>query len=237
MHAATLPPLPAATVPALRALVWYREGLRLWARAPIALLLLSIVPFAVELALQLIPVVGVVLSKLVCPIVQAGLWVGLAGVIHGRPLRAACLTEGLHRGRIRTLAVLGVCLLVIPAVQVLVAALVFGPGAIGIVLLGQPRPDPSGLGFVLVLLLSGVLPATWLMLSMPFVLFDRLGAVRAVSRSLAFARAAPGAFALFALGSAGLLVLVVLGRGLPLLLLAPWMLAANLSAYRDLRAG
>jgi hypothetical protein len=69
------------------------------------------------------------------------------------------------------------------------------------------------------------------------VVFERLPALRAVGISVRLVLGAPAAFGLFLLVSLTLTALALLLAGLPLLLLAPWQLAANYAIYRDLRTG
>jgi hypothetical protein len=192
------PPLPRPAHGAVaRVLRWSMDGLRLWRRAPIALPLLSLVVMVVEAALQLVPGVGIVLSKLMVSLLGAGLLVGMDGLARGQRLGAGCLV--LARGQI--------------------------------------PPELRSPGFLLVLILPGLVPATLLVLAMPLVVFERLPAIRAVGLSVRLVLGAPGAFGLFLLVSLALTALALLLKGLPLLLLAPWLLAANYAIYRDLRTG
>lgn len=231
-----LPLVPVRPVSSLRALVWLAHGLRLWRRAPVALLLLSLAPFVVEGGLQLIPLVGVVLSKVVVLLLHGGLWLGVDELQRGGRLRAACLVQGFARERWRPLLGLSAWMLAIFATQVLVATVVYGPAALGVAV-GRLPAELHGKSFMLLLILSGALPAVLLMLSMPFVLFDHLGPARAVALSLRFALAAKGAFAAFTLVTMALLAVSLLLGGLPLLAVAPWLLGASYAAYRDMRAG
>lgn len=79
-----------------RALHWCAGGVRLWARAPLRLLILSNIPLLVELCLQQIPVAGVLISKLLAPIVTAGVLLGVQSVADGQHLRSGCILAALN---------------------------------------------------------------------------------------------------------------------------------------------
>ncbi len=235
-HMTTLATTAPASVPARHALDWLGQGWRLLWRAPLRLILLSLAPFVAEFLLQLIPGAGIVASKLIVPIVQAGVWVGLDGMFHGRPLRVACLGEGFRRERLAPLAGLSLWFLIVFATQLLVVAAVFGPEVSGALLLGHVHRELAGPAILLVVL-PGLVPGTFVMLSTPLVLFDHLGPTRAVARSVRLVLASPAAFALFTLLTGIMLGLALLARAVPLLVLAPWFLTSSYAAYRDLNPG
>jgi hypothetical protein len=220
------------SLPAVRALHWCLGGLRLWRRAPLRLLLLSLAPLVLELLLQVIPGVGILLSKLLVPIVGAGLFMAMDELARGGTVRTSALLEGLRHGRFGPLALTSVLLLAIFATQVLVAATVYGGSVLG-VLVGARVAEFGDLVFQLVLILPGLLPATLLMLVIPLVLFEGVGPGRAALLSVRIVMSSPAAFGLYALVSMAALAVALLLRGVPLLLFAPWALAANYVAYRD----
>ena len=232
--------LPATKpMPALaRALHWSMEGLRWWRRAPWMLLWLCLLQLLAEAVLQLIPWIGVTLSKLVVPLLLMGIFLGLDGLAAGKRLRLACLADCLRRGRF--LPALGLAawwgFLVFGAPQ-LIVYLTYGPAAVDAVLFGHmaAHPELASLQFTRTLILPGVLFCT-LLLPAPFLLLFRgvppwravCGGVR-----LVFAHAAP--FAWFALLY---LLLFALLFATPwtfalVLLLAPWSAATNYAIWRD----
>ena len=52
---------------------WYADAMRLWKRGPAVFCALALVVLAVNLALSIVPVVGVALSQLVTPLLECGL--------------------------------------------------------------------------------------------------------------------------------------------------------------------
>lgn len=232
--------LPAVKpMPALaRALHWSMEGLRWWRRAPWMLLWLCLLQLLVEIVLQLIPWVGVTLSKLVVPLLLMGIFLGLDDVAAGKRLRLACLAGCLRRGRF--LSALGLAAwwgFLVFGAQQLIAYLVYGSAAVDAVLFGHmaAHPELANLQFTRTLILPGLLFTT-LLLPAPFLLLFRgvppwqaiCGSVR-----IAFAHAAP--FAWFALLN---LLLFALLFATPwtfalILLLAPWSAAASYAVWRD----
>jgi hypothetical protein len=234
-------PLAGATttpaLPALRGLIWYADGFRLWRRAPFALFLLTLVLPLVELALQLLPFPGFILSKIAVMMLGAGLLLGVGGLARGERLRPGCLFDGFRPGRLRSVLVVSVWMLSIPAIQVLVATAFHGRGALEAVLSHRPPVELRSNAFMLSLILPGLLPATLLVLAVPFVVFDGLRPTAAIVRSVRAVLGAPLAFGSWMILTAALFAVGLLCKGLPLLLLGPWMLAMNYCAYRDVRTG
>jgi hypothetical protein len=222
-------------LPARRGLVWYADGLRLWRRAPLMLLLLALVSDLAEFALQLLPFPGFILSKMAVGMLGAGLMLGVDRLARGERLRPGCLLDGFRRGRLRSVVIVSVWMLVIPAIQVLVATAIHGRGALGVVVSGRPPVELLSKAFLLSLILPGLLPGTLLMLAVPFVLFDGLRPAAAVVRSVRTVLGAPLAFGSSMILTVALFIGGLLCKGLPLLLLGPWLLAMNYCAYRDVR--
>jgi hypothetical protein len=229
-----------SSAPALsrgRFLSWVVEALRLWRRAPLRLIGLSLVPVLVEIPLQLIPGVGIVLSKIAVCMIGAGLFLGVDALARGERLRAGCLLAGLRGPRRRPVAVLSLWALTITATQLLVAALVYGGAAALDVLLGHRTALMAGPAFRLVLFLPGVVPGTLLMLAMPAVVLDGVPPRRAVKLSVQQVLAFPAAFGTFMLISMGFIALMVVTGGLfllvPFMVLAAGTLVVNYVAYRD----
>lgn len=92
-------PAAASTPAFVRALHWSVQGLRWWRRAPWMLLLLCLIQLLVETLVQLIPWVGVALSKLVVPLLMMGILLGLEDVAQGGRLRLVCLFGCMRRDR------------------------------------------------------------------------------------------------------------------------------------------
>lgn len=70
MNATALDP-PHTGLPASRAALWLRDAWRVYRRAPVRILLLSLLPIAFEALCQAVPGAGVLLSKALTPLVSA----------------------------------------------------------------------------------------------------------------------------------------------------------------------
>ncbi len=234
MHQAMRFRFTASAGPA-RAFRWLGEGLRLLLRAPLSLIALCLVPLVVELILQQIPYAGVALSKLVVPCIGIGLWYGVDELARGGRLRVSCLAQGARRAHRGAAATSVVTSLIMFATQVAVSVAVYGSPAID-VLLGRPSPVAMTLSFALVTILPAVVPLTLLGLSLGFAAFDGLSPRAAIARSVREVGARAPAFAVFLVAQAALLAVALVGFGIPLLVVSPWLLAAEYVAYRDVRA-
>lgn len=231
--------LPALPLPAFRGLAWAREGLRLWRRAPLRLWLLCVAVLLVEGALQLIPSVGVALSKLAVPMLTLGILHGLDESADAGRMRWGCLFDALRGGRAGS-ALLLAALTGLPvfAVQQVSACLVYGPVALDAVLFGHftAHPELATTPFLFVLMLPGIVPATLLMLA-PLLWWDGRTPWQAVRGSLHLVRRHFAAFAVIAALSAAICALLFGLRWGAVLVLAyvPWMLATTCAAWRELR--
>lgn len=140
-----------------RAWYWFRQGLGLWRAAVWQGLLLALLPLIFEGLLQWLPVVGVVLSKLLTPLLAAlALW-----WLHRRCQRAGRLpVYGLPAWPVAVaVTLLG---LFVFAWQTAVLALLAGPGS-ALSLLQGDMAALTGLRWPLALMLaSGMLPAALL---------------------------------------------------------------------------
>lgn len=233
--------LSVAALPARRALHWCLDGLRLWRRAPFKLFVLCALQLLVESLLQLIPWIGVTLSKLVVPVLLMGILLGLDELARGGRLRWSCLLDGVRRRPLPTvLALAAMWGLGVFAVQQVVAWLVYGWPAVDAVLLGHAADHRAlmTLAFTRVLLLPGV-PASILLLLAPcLLLFDRRSPWRAVVGSvrMVLRHAAPfGVLLLIDLA----LFLLMLSSGWAMLILllfvGPWSVASTYAVWHGLR--
>lgn len=224
-----------------RALDWAAQGLRWWRRAPWMLLLLCLIQLLVESLLQLIPWVGVALSKLVVPILVMGILLGLDGVAQGGSLRFASLAGCLRRGRF--LPALGLAALwgfSVFGFQQLCACVVYGWPALDGVLFGHmaAHPELAGPGFARVLILSGLLPTTLFMMAPFLFLFRGASPWQAMVGSVQLVLSNAAAFAWFALLSMALyaLMFVNVWAFALVFLLVPWTYAASYAVWRDIGA-
>jgi len=73
-------------VGAQRAFAWYEDAMRLFKLAPITWCALGFITLAADLGLQLLPSVGIGVSKVIVPLVECGMLIGAAALDRGGPL-------------------------------------------------------------------------------------------------------------------------------------------------------
>lgn len=162
---------------------WMAWAWRLFRSAPVRFMGLALLPVVAEAIVQLIPVVGIVLSKMLTPLVFA--WV-LAMV--DSKVRIDAFAPGHAVGRVgqrwvRLLA-LALVMFCVFLLQLLVTALIGGweqalaLGAGDMSTLHLSRRDLAWI------LASGVLPGALLMFAMPRVLLDDTGVVQGLRDSV-----------------------------------------------------
>ncbi len=234
--------LPAVTsLPASRGLRWCIDGLHLWRRAPVKLFLLCLVQLLVEGLLQLIPWVGVTVSKLVVPMLLMGILLGLDELARDGRLRWSCLLDGVrHRRFLSVLALAAMWGLCVFAVQQAVAWAVYGWPAVDAVWLGHAMEHSAlmTLAFQRTLLVPGVLPSVLLLLAPCLFLFDGRSPWRSVCGSVYIVLRFFAPFAVFLLVSLAVfaLMLTTSWTFALALFLGPWSTACMYVVWRDLRA-
>ncbi len=236
-----VPDRPVVVQPRLpwRALQWSVQGLRLWRRAPFTLLAMGLLQMLVEGAMQMIPWVGVTLSKLVVPLLTLGILLGLDELAQGRRLRWSCLLAGLRGPRLAAklqLAALG-GLAVFALQQAFVWAL-HGWAAVDAVWLGHAAAHRELMtrSFTRELILSGVLPSMLLLPAPCLLLFRGLAPWPAVLAGARMMIAAALPALLFGLLCAAMLTLLLSSAwGFALILVyVPWVTACTYAIWRDL---
>ena len=204
--------------------------MRLWKRGPVVFTVLALVMLACNVALSLVPVVGIVLAQLLLPLLECGL------------LYATLSADRGDRPRIRHLV--GVAAAPPRAlVAVLAASLViFGVESIAAQVLGDvnmlaPTADDAEAmspGVLMATYAAGIVASLPVMF-VPFVaLFDGAGPRAAFAQSLAAFGRNPAPLLVFGLLSFVLLVLGIATSGIGLLLALPWSAAASYAAWKDI---
>jgi uncharacterized membrane protein len=216
-------------VPALRALAWYSEAMRLWKRGPATFAGLAFVTLVASIAFEPVPILGFVAANVIAPLIATGmLYASLAADRgEGPRLKHAIAPFAAPVGAQAAVVVAG---LVAFAAEALSAAQLAG------VNLFLPAREATNLPMrvVMAIYVAGIiasLPLTFV----PFAaLFDGEGPRAAFATSVrAFTRNVP-ALALYA-GISLLLLLVGLATmGVGLVLVLPWMAAASYAGWKDI---
>ncbi|WP_109124440.1 hypothetical protein [Dyella sp. C11] len=233
---------PALVVSTSRVAYWCMEGLRVWRRYPLRLFLLCLAPMVLEALLQLIPLVGVALSKVFPLLLSFGVFQGLVAAEASGVLRwSSPFSTWQHGYRWRALGLALLCGPLVFGVQQGVAAAVYGWPAVDAVLLGHmsAHPELANRLFICLLILPGTPVAIWLALAPMFVMFRGATPWQAMRSSVAVMLRSPGAFATYALIQLLLMAgLLLIPWGMLLLLaLLPWMSACWLVIWKDIDKG
>lgn len=165
-----------------RALRWLIAGMRLWRRMPFALFALALLPVAFEALCQAAPVVGIVVSKLLTPLVSA--W-ALAMLDQKARYGAFAARAVSRRWAERLPALAGVAALTagVFAFQLGVAASLGGMAQAVALALGRMDAIELSRAQIALVLASGLLSSAPLMFLLPRVLLDGIGVIEAVRES------------------------------------------------------
>jgi uncharacterized membrane protein len=205
--------------------------MRLWKRGPATFCAIALVILAANIALSLVPVVGVALAQLLLPLIECSL------------LYASLAADRGDRPRLRHLVAVVAAppraqAAVIAAALVVFAAEAYVANALGgFNMLAPARNAESISGVTLVVTYGAGILVSLPLTFVPFaVLFDAEGFRSAFAQSgRAFARnAAP--LVLYGALSFALLMVGLATSGLGLLLALPWSAAASYAAWKDLFA-
>lgn len=204
---------------------WCVEGLRWWWRHPLKFLVMCLLPMLAEGVLQLIPLAGVALSKILPLLLGFGVFSALADSEHTGVLRWASLLDPCRSGRWRGALLLAIwCGPPIFAVQQGIAWLVYSWPAVDAVLLGHvaAHPELQRRSFKWLLILPGFPVATLLGWAPMFWLFTADTPWTAWRRSVRTVLQHPLPFGLYTLIQ---LAVIALALSFPLgsLLLLPYM--------------
>lgn len=234
-HVATVPALPVRL-----GWQWCVDGLRWWRRYPLKLLLMCLIPMLVEGVLQLIPVAGMALSKILPLLLGFGIFSGLAESERTGVLRWASLLTMFRSERwpgALLLAILSGPLVFM--VQQGIVWLVYGWPAVDAVLLGHvaAHPELQQRSFTWLLILPGVPVATLLGLAPMFWLFNGDAPWTAWRLSIRTVLQHPLPFGLYSLVQLAVVALALSSLWGSLLLLPymPWVAGSSYAVWKTLR--
>ncbi len=203
------------------------------------LILLTLVTLAVEAVLQRVPMAGIVLSKIIVPVVDAGVLLGINDLANGGGLRFGCLLGAFQRRYWRFLPMVVACSLIVLLTQAAIATLFFGSGAADYVLMDHAHPELAGRDFLLTTILSGLLPVAMLALVVPLMLLNGVSPGRAFVSGISRVFVAWLSCGIFMLITIIALALALCASWTQILLLfvLPWSSASGYVSYRDLVTG
>ena len=216
------------TVAPGHALLWFAEAIRLWKRAPLTFSLMAVVVLALSIALDPVPIAGLIASNVVAPLLACGFLYGSLAADRAAKPRFAHLFAVFASPLRAQLAVVAAGLVV----TVVEGALAWYLAEIN---LFMPVQDVSALSgpAIMAIYAAGVaasLPLTFVPMA---VLFDGESPRDAFASSLrAFAL---NVRALVSLGIYiyALLMVGIVTTGAGLVLGLPWIAAASYAAWKD----
>ncbi|HMA30724.1 MAG TPA: hypothetical protein VKT00_02815 [Casimicrobiaceae bacterium] len=200
----------------------------LWKRGPFGFSALALAILAANLALNLLPAIGIAIGQGLIPLAECSLlYASLAADRGDRPrLRHLAAIAGASPGALAAVVVAGAAVFGAEAL----VAMEFG----GIDMLAPAADVPVSASALIVTYAAGMLvslPLTFV----PFaVLFDGIPFGEAFAQSFAAFARNPGPLAVWGALSFGLLMLGLLTDGVGLLLALPWSAAASYAAWKDI---
>jgi len=216
-------------VPALRALAWYAEAIRLWRRGPATFAGLAFVTLVASIAFEPVPILGFVAANVIAPLIATGMLYASLAADRGEGPRFKHVIAPFA-------APVGAQAAVVMAGLVAFAAEAFSAAQLADVNLFLPAREAANLPMriIMAIYVAGIvasLPLTFV----PFAaLFDGEGPRAAFATSVrAFTRNVP-ALALYAGISLLLLLIGLATMGVGLVLVLPWMAAASYAGWKDI---
>lgn len=227
-------------ITAVRALSWWTGALAFLRQAPLRLSLLALLPMVVEVAFQLVPTLGIVLSKLATPIAVVLVYLAYDNFVNARAVELPKAGRRLGSLGLDCLAGLAIISFLVYVMQILIGYLIYGEAAIDVAVLGRTKEHRELLDsrFLLTLILPGLIPATLLMFFGLLVGLARQRPVAAARISVETLLGSPAALLVTLLVTCVLAAVAILwGYGIGLLLFAVWATATGFVAYRDVFEG
>jgi len=214
---------------------WLVGGWQLFLCAPLRLFGLIVLLFSIEILVQAaIPSVGVPVSKWVLGILTGVFWLVLDQLDSGGRLQ---LIRAAGRIGDQWMALAGLALLslLVYFLQVGVACLILGSGAVDLLVFSNPAPGVSPSAFETGLIFSAGIPlSTLLMFATPLLLIKRLPPGRAVITGIRLVVRHAVPMSLLALLTMAVVFLAPATFLLSALLTGPWLLCVGLVAFRSI---
>lgn len=218
-------------VGARRAFAWYEDAMRLFKLAPISWCALGFITLAADFGLQLLPGIGIAVSKVIVPLVECGMLIGAAALDRGQPLslRYSLTAFGARPGAV---AAIVISALAVFAAEALAAYFLADANLLVADSESVELSTPAVIGTVIISALAS-LPVAFV----PFaVLFSGASFVDSFATSVrAFAlNLAP--LLIFAALAAVLVALGLMLLGVGLIAVFPLLSAASYAAWKDIFA-
>lgn len=211
---------------------WWSAGSLLALRAPFRIVVAALFPLLIEALLQLIPAVGMLLSKLLTPLFALGSLMTLSRLdtqSHWRWSDLISAFSANHRARAFRWSLM---MSVFWLSQSAIALALYGTEGLRALLLGERIPALATPTFALAVILPGVLLSTPLMISGPLLVLEGAGAVESLRASLRWAARLWPSVLSYAIASALLFSAGIVLSPLILLVGIPLLFTSSYCAYR-----
>ncbi|MDQ2694239.1 MAG: hypothetical protein M3Z21_02460 [Pseudomonadota bacterium] len=231
--------MTAVKVQAGRGPGWLVDGWRLFLRAPWPWLGMFLVYFVIDLLLSVVPLLGLMASALLTPVLIGGMVYGAAQLDGGGRLEFSHLFRGFQdQDKTGPLLLLGLIFVAITAAGWLLIGLTFAGGMAAMPMHGaghgeMPMMPPVGPLTPLVALLVGLATFMAMFYAIPLVMLGGMAPVRAVRESFAAALTNILPLLLFCLIELVLVFVAMMPFGLGLLVVGPVTVAAVYASYRE----
>jgi hypothetical protein len=220
---------------------WIKQGYALCMKAPLLWIVLLVIFFVAAVALSSVPVVGEPLVSLLMPVILAGLMSGCRALEQGEELELVHLFSGFKQ-HTSQLVTLGGITLVLQFLILGIMMLVGGATLVGLLMNGQPDPDPNvlmaaitgaafavSLGVALYLLLTLVMQFATLL-----VYFNGIPPIQAMQLTLRAFLYNIWPMLVFGITFLFLAILATLPMGLGWLVLLPMSFTSLYASYCDI---
>lgn len=226
---------------AIHGWIWVKQGYAMFMKSPLLWIVLLLICLVAAVACSSVPVVGEPLVSLLMPVVLVGLMTGCRALQQDEELELTHLLSGFHRHTTQLVSLGGIALIsqfVIFGLMMLVG----GSALVGILMSGQPDPDPavvmeavSGAGLAV---LIGVTLFSLLLMAMQFapllVYFDDVKPLQAMKLSVRAFLNNIGAMLVYGMTFAFLAILASIPMMLGWLILLPLVFTTLYASYVDI---
>jgi hypothetical protein len=220
---------------------WIKQGYALFMKAPLLWIVLLFIWFIAAVVISSVPIVGGPLVSLLTPVVMAGLMSGCRSLEQGEDLELAHLFNGFKQ-HTSQLVTLGGITLVSQYLILGIMMVVGGATLVGLLMSGQPDPDPNvliaalngavfavSLGLVLYLFLTSVIQFSTLL-----VYFNGISPIQAIQLTIQAFLYNIWPMLVFGITFLLLAILATLPMGLGWLVLLPMSFTSLYASYCDI---
>jgi hypothetical protein len=225
-------------VPAANGWLWIKSGFSLFRKSPLIWIVLTIILFAIVIALQFVPVLGPLVSSLLYPTFLAGLMLGCRDLEKGEELEIAHLFAGFQKHTAHLITIGGVYL-VGQILIFFICVLIVGWDVVRVIYEGKTQALPPEMFPKVLLFLAIALGLTAPLLMVIWfapliVIFNDTPAIPAMKLSFTVCLQNINAFLVYGGAYLLLTIIAVIPLGLGLLIIVPLLFPTIYTSYIDI---